>query len=53
MLILAFETTAKACSAALHDGRALLAESVQNCFKFCITWEVGAHPHSMGVNQYT
>ena len=30
MLILAFETTAKACSAALHDGRALLAESVQN-----------------------
>ena len=30
MLILAFETTAKACSAALHDGKALLAESVQN-----------------------
>ena len=30
MLILAFETSAKACSAALHDGRALLAESYQN-----------------------
>ena len=30
MLILAFETTAKACSTALHDGKALLAESVQN-----------------------
>ena len=30
MLILAFETSAKACSAALHDGNALLAESYQN-----------------------
>lgn len=30
MLILAFETTAKSCSAALHDGRKLLAESYQN-----------------------
>ena len=30
MLILAFETSAKACSAALHDGQKLLAESVQN-----------------------
>ena len=30
MLILAFETSAKACSAALHDGSALLAESYQN-----------------------
>ena len=30
MLILAFETSAKACSAALHDGCALLAESYQN-----------------------
>ncbi len=30
MLILAFETTAKACSAALHDGETLLAESYQN-----------------------
>ena len=30
MLILAFETSAKACSAALHDGKALLAESYQN-----------------------
>lgn len=30
MLILAFETSAKACSAALHDGRSLLAESYQN-----------------------
>ena len=30
MLILAFETSAKACSAALHDGGALLAESYQN-----------------------
>ena len=30
MLILAFETTAKACSVALHDGERLLAESYQN-----------------------
>ena len=30
MLILAFETSAKACSAALHDGSKLLAESYQN-----------------------
>ena len=30
MLILAFETSAKACSAALHDGKKLLAESYQN-----------------------
>ena len=30
MLILAFETSAKACSAALHDGKSLLAESYQN-----------------------
>ena len=30
MLILAFETSAKACSAALHDGKSLLAESCQN-----------------------
>ena len=30
MLILAFETTAKSCSVALHDGRKLLAESYQN-----------------------
>ena len=30
MLMLAFETTAKACSVALHDGQKLLAESVQN-----------------------
>ena len=30
MLILAFETSAKACSAALHDGQKLLAESYQN-----------------------
>ena len=30
MLILAFETSAKACSAALHDGGILLAESYQN-----------------------
>ncbi len=30
MLILAFETTAKACSVALHDGQKLLAESYQN-----------------------
>ena len=30
MLILAFETTAKSCSAALHDGKKLLAESYQN-----------------------
>ena len=30
MLILAFETSAKSCSAALHDGRGLLAESYQN-----------------------
>ena len=30
MLLLAFETSAKSCSAALHDGRGLLAESYQN-----------------------
>lgn len=30
MLILAFETSAKACSVALHDGQTLLAESYQN-----------------------
>ena len=30
MLILAFETSAKSCSAALHDGQKLLAESIQN-----------------------
>ena len=30
MLILAFETTAKACSVAIHDGQKLLAESYQN-----------------------
>lgn len=30
MLLLAFETSAKACSAALHDGTKLLAESYQN-----------------------
>ena len=30
LLILAFETSAKACSAALHDGTKLLAESMQN-----------------------
>ena len=30
MLILAFETTAKACSAAVHDGQKLLAQSYQN-----------------------
>ena len=30
MLILAFETSAKACSVALHDGERLLAESYQN-----------------------
>ncbi len=30
MLILAFETSAKACSAAIHDGQRLLAESYQN-----------------------
>ena len=30
MLILAFETSAKACSVALHDGNKLLAESYQN-----------------------
>jgi len=30
LLILAFETSAKACSAALHDGSKLLAESYQN-----------------------
>ncbi len=30
MLLLAFETTAKACSVALHDGQKLLAESYQN-----------------------
>ncbi|MBR7178545.1 MAG: tRNA (adenosine(37)-N6)-threonylcarbamoyltransferase complex dimerization subunit type 1 TsaB [Oscillospiraceae bacterium] len=30
MLILAFETSAKSCSAAIHDGTRLLAESYQN-----------------------
>jgi len=30
LLILAFETTAKSCSVALHDGHKLLAESYQN-----------------------
>ena len=30
MLLLAFETSAKSCSAALHDGKGLLAESYQN-----------------------
>ena len=30
MLILAFETTAKSCSAAIHDSQKLLAESYQN-----------------------
>ena len=30
MLILAFETSAKACSVAIHDGARLLAESYQN-----------------------
>ena len=30
MLLLAFETSAKACSVALHDGAKLLAESYQN-----------------------
>ena len=30
MLILAFETTAKSCSTAIHDGTKLLAESYQN-----------------------
>ena len=30
MLILAFETSAKSCSAAIHDGQKLLAESYQN-----------------------
>ena len=30
MLLLAFETSAKSCSAALHDGQKLLAESYQN-----------------------
>lgn len=30
MLILAFETSAKSCSAAIHDGSRLLAESFQN-----------------------
>ena len=30
MLLLAFETSAKSCSAALHDGTKLLAESYQN-----------------------
>ena len=30
MLILAFETSAKACSVALHDGQKLLGESYQN-----------------------
>lgn len=30
MLILAFETSAKACSAAIHDGQKLLGESYQN-----------------------
>ena len=29
MLILAFETSAKSCSAAIHDGKSLLAESYQ------------------------
>ena len=31
MLILTFETSAKACSVALHDGGRLLAESYQHC----------------------
>jgi tRNA threonylcarbamoyladenosine biosynthesis protein TsaB len=30
LLILAFETSAKSCSAAIHDGKSLLAESYQN-----------------------
>ena len=30
MLLLALETSAKSCSAALHDGKGLLAESYQN-----------------------
>ena len=30
MLILAFETSAKSCSVAIHDGERLLAESYQN-----------------------
>ena len=30
MLLLAFETTAKSCSVAIHDGTKLLAESYQN-----------------------
>lgn len=30
MLLLCFETSAKACSAALHDGERLLGESYQN-----------------------
>ena len=30
MLILAFETSAKAASVAIHDGKKLLAESYQN-----------------------
>ncbi len=30
MLLLAFETSAKSCSAAIHDGNKLLAESYQN-----------------------
>ena len=30
MLILAFETSAKACSVAIHDGQKLLGESFQN-----------------------
>jgi tRNA threonylcarbamoyladenosine biosynthesis protein TsaB len=30
LLILAFETSAKACSVALHDGKKLLSESYQN-----------------------
>ena len=30
MLLLAFETSAKTCSAAIHDGQKLLAESCQN-----------------------
>jgi tRNA threonylcarbamoyladenosine biosynthesis protein TsaB len=30
LLILAFETSAKSCSAAIHDGQKLLAESYQN-----------------------
>ena len=30
MLLLCFETSAKACSAALHDGERLLGEAYQN-----------------------